>query len=182
MEKMAVLSTSLGGLRWYGSLSGDDRRLALAAYFSLLAVDVGLRVLGFRRLMARVRPARPAGVQAIAAAKLRRARRYAAWLETVSQHHFVRAHCLHRSLALHYWLRRKGLPSDLRIGVRKDGNELRAHAWVELGGQVMDDRPADVAAFAVLSAPGSLEAVATAGTLAFGDTPPATHSPRAERS
>jgi hypothetical protein len=68
-----------------------------------------------------------------------------------ARHHVVPAHCLHRSLVLHAWLRREGLPSSLRIGVQKANGELRAHAWIELAGQVINDRPAAVAPFGVLS-------------------------------
>jgi hypothetical protein len=62
----------------------------------------------------------------------------------------IPAHCLHRSLTLHHWLRGEGLPSTLQVGVRKDGDALRAHAWIELGGAAVDDEPASVAAFSRL--------------------------------
>ncbi len=41
--------------------------------------------------------------------------------------------CLERSLVLWWLLQRDGIQSDLRIGVRKDEGELKAHAWVEYG-------------------------------------------------
>ena len=45
--------------------------------------------------------------------------------------------CLRRSAVLFYLFRRAGRPTELRIGVRKDGNgELAAHAWL-----VRDGRP-----------------------------------------
>lgn len=39
--------------------------------------------------------------------------------------------CLKRSLVLCLFRRRRGLPATLRIGVRKNGGEFAAHAWVE---------------------------------------------------
>ena len=42
--------------------------------------------------------------------------------------------CLEQSLALWWLLRRRGIPADLRIGVRKDAANFEAHAWVEAGG------------------------------------------------
>jgi hypothetical protein len=48
--------------------------------------------------------------------------------------------CLTRSLVLHWLLRRRGIASDLRIGVA-GGGEFRAHAWVECGGVPVNDRP-----------------------------------------
>jgi len=42
--------------------------------------------------------------------------------------------CLHRSLALQWLLRRPDIHADRRIGVRKDGEALVGHAWLEYGG------------------------------------------------
>ena len=52
------------------------------------------------------------------------------------------AKCLQRSLVLWWFLRRRGLQGDLRIGVRRDvqSGELDFHAWVEYGGKVINDR------------------------------------------
>lgn len=46
----------------------------------------------------------------------------------------VRARCLTRSLVLQTILRRRGLDARLRIGVRRDSGQHRAHAWVEWQG------------------------------------------------
>ena len=43
-------------------------------------------------------------------------------------------HCLPRSLAIAAALRRRGLDAVLRSGVRRDGNQILSHAWVELDG------------------------------------------------
>lgn len=51
----------------------------------------------------------------------------------------ARASCLERSLLLWYLLRRQGVAAELRIGVRKAGSALQAHAWIEVGGQVLAD-------------------------------------------
>ena len=42
--------------------------------------------------------------------------------------------CLPRSLVLHYYLRRNGQASKLRLGVQTITGEFRAHAWVECHG------------------------------------------------
>jgi hypothetical protein len=82
---------------------------------------------------------------------LGRAERYARSIETAARYHPVRARCLHRALVLHRWLRREGLPSELRIGVRKVGGALNAHAWVEVGGTAVGDHPAALAPFTPLA-------------------------------
>jgi hypothetical protein len=71
----------------------------------------------------------------------------------------VRAACLVRSLTLWWLLRRRGIESDLRIGVNKEGGELAAHAWVEVEGAVINDSPESVQRLAVFGA-----AIAPPGT------------------
>lgn len=51
------------------------------------------------------------------------------------------SNCLKRSLVLWYLLRRQGIMSDLRIGVRRDRGEFQAHAWIEYEGMVLNDSP-----------------------------------------
>jgi len=108
----------------------------LRAWLALGAIDVALRVHGFRRVLERVRPV---ARQAVHGSELERAYRYARWLRVASRYHVVRARCLHCSLALHRWLRQEGVPSRLRIGVQKENQVLSAHAWVEVGGHVVSD-------------------------------------------
>ena len=45
-----------------------------------------------------------------------------------------------QSLALWWLLRRQGIASDLRLGMRKDASRFEAHAWVEYLGRVLNDR------------------------------------------
>jgi hypothetical protein len=60
--------------------------------------------------------------------------------------------CLVRALALHLMLERRAIAgSVVRIGVRTDGGELLAHAWVEIDGFTLLDAPALVAAFTPLT-------------------------------
>src|SRR5215207_6254312 len=118
------------------------------AWFMLGMVDLRLRAFGFRRTANQAitlghRPSRPEDV--------RRAYEYARWLRIAARHHLVRARCLHQALALHHWLRRQRLPSELRIGVRMSRAGLRAHAWVEFAGHVLDEHPAAVGGFTPLT-------------------------------
>ena len=162
---------ALHAVRRCRGLEGGERRLLARAWVALGIVDIALRVAGFRRVAERAHP--PARCT-FSGTDLRRAHRYARWLEAASRHHLVRVRCLQRSLVLNYWLRREGLPSELRIGVRKDGDALRAHAWVELGRHVVNDPVAAVAAFTPLAGsggqrpPGSREPIATLAVQAAG--------------
>ncbi len=56
--------------------------------------------------------------------------------------------CLARSLALVRMLSRRGLATDLRIGVRTEDGKLLAHAWIEWQGRVLNDVHADLEPFA----------------------------------
>jgi Transglutaminase-like superfamily len=53
--------------------------------------------------------------------------------------YWKQALCLQRSAATACLLRQQGVPADLVIGVRS--TPLRAHAWVEVDGVVVNDRP-----------------------------------------
>jgi Transglutaminase-like superfamily len=63
-------------------------------------------------------------------------RRVAA-ISWVSHFHPCNPKCLHQSLAIHLWLRRQGVPSELVVGWGKD----MGHAWVSYGDQVLNDSP-----------------------------------------
>jgi hypothetical protein len=45
----------------------------------------------------------------------------------------MNALCLPRALAAHAMLRRRGIASSLCLGVARDGGDLAAHAWIEVG-------------------------------------------------
>jgi hypothetical protein len=54
-------------------------------------------------------------------------------VETVGDKRWMRATCLARALAAQTMLRRRGIASRLCLGVAREGKELSAHAWIELG-------------------------------------------------
>lgn len=135
-------------VRRYLALDRADRMRLARAFIWLGIVDMVLRI--DRRGFFISRSLRPAPEAATHSRSRRYAENCAYWIEVAAQHHVIRARCLHRALALNYCLRRVGIPSSLRIGVRKEGAALRAHAWVELDGQLVHERPATVAAFTPL--------------------------------
>jgi hypothetical protein len=91
------------------------------------------------RLAVRLVPA--ARILAWANRPPRRIRRFAvdeigwiSWaLEDLCARPRMNAPCLARSLAAHAMLRRRGIASRLCLGVAREGGELTAHAWVEIG-------------------------------------------------
>jgi hypothetical protein len=139
----------LRGLRLWLRLPWLQRRVLVRAAVWLGLTDIGLRMLGFRRMIDLV----PAASADGSPPDTSHIGIYVAAIEIVANHHVVPAHCLHKSVVLQFWLRREGIPSKLRIGVRKEGQQLKAHAWVEVDGQVVNDDPRAIAAFQPLAAP-----------------------------
>lgn len=66
--------------------------------------------------------------------------------------------CLRRSVTLLRELERRGLEGTLHVGVRRGASAVEAHAWVQVGDEVVNDDPMEVARFAVLAA-GDLERI-----------------------
>lgn len=50
--------------------------------------------------------------------------------------------CLRRGLVMYRWCRKNGLDSQLAVGVGKDGDVLKGHAWLYVNGQVYREDPA----------------------------------------
>jgi hypothetical protein len=49
----------------------------------------------------------------------------------------LKAPCLPTALVAQWMLRRRGVPSKLRLGVRRDASALAAHAWLEIDHKVV---------------------------------------------
>lgn len=126
------------GLRKLLALSGAERRVFLESVALMTLTAVGLRLFGLRRVYrwmsrhGRRRTMAQAGsdgaFKQLAEAGVRRAARPLPY-----------ATCLPQSLTLWWLLQRRGIESDLRLGVQKEGEELKAHAWVEVGGVALNE-------------------------------------------
>jgi hypothetical protein len=73
----------------------------------------------------------------------------AAHLNTVAQLRRLPATCLHRALAGYAALREAGEEARFVIGVRRDGEEVLAHAWIERAGAPMGEPEDPRATFTV---------------------------------
>ncbi len=105
------------------------------------AMHVAVRVFDYRRTRAWVDRN---GARAAARPARRRVTRVEALrLATtrVQAYSWLPGNCLSRSLALLLLLRRGGHAAQLRLGVSLAGGAFAAHAWVELDGRVLNDRP-----------------------------------------
>ena len=144
----------------------DERALIFRAIALLPLTEIGLRWFGFRRWKELVErfslPSR--GPQTLPLELQREmAGRAARALRSVELHGPATPNCLERSMTLWWLLRRDGVEGELHIGARKEGAKFQAHAWVELGGKVLNDSAEVHGHYARFDAP---IAAAVAGSVA----------------
>lgn len=128
--------------RRFRRLIAAERELLLQAMLLLPLTAVALRLLGYRRwhaVLVRLAPQPAASAEAGAAASLERALLTARMVRAAERRGQGRPNCLRHSLVLWWLLRRQGISSELRIGVRKENHRFEAHAWVEHAGAVLSD-------------------------------------------
>jgi hypothetical protein len=126
-------------LQRFSNLPPPARALFLRAAVLLPWVALRLRLQGFQatnqslqnasRQMDRSKSGR-AGERAALTVRMVRA---------AARHSLGSPSCLEESLVLVYLLRRQGIDSQLRIGVKKNIPKFEAHAWVESGGVALNE-------------------------------------------
>ena len=124
----------------FQNLTSMQKRMMLAAWLWLPLFWLGLRVLGLPRfkdwlLKSFERPALSVTLPVIKA--------LGEAVNIAARHTPFPVTCLSRSLLMGWLLHRRGVASDLRIGVRLTQGKLDAHAWLECEGVPVNDE-ADV--------------------------------------
>lgn len=154
---LATLRRRLASLR---RLSRAERGLLLSAAVWLPCVDLGLRAAGFARVRRWLGAARPdeerrtRGRSAPLPPERRaEAERVARMVAIAARHHLYPMTCLRRALVVERLLARRGVPAELRIGVRKGEEGFRAHAWIECGGRPLFEPEAVEERYASLALP-----------------------------
>lgn len=71
-----------------------------------------------------------------------RARWTARMVRAAARHSFGDPSCLEESLVLVHLLRRQGIETQLRIGVKRNHPKFEAHAWVEFRGAALNESEA----------------------------------------
>ena len=118
--------------------------LVLRAYWELIAFDCYIARGSYSDLYNRVRSHRIAKRAAQADAVTR----VCAATNMACVWYWKEALCLQRSAATTCLLRSSGIPAQLVVGAQQD--PPKAHAWVEVNGQVVNDRPYIPEIYAVL--------------------------------
>jgi hypothetical protein len=127
------------------ALDPERRILLLQAFLLILLASAAVRLGGLRGGAALLASRRGARCCGDARAE---ARAIAEIVALAARHTPFRTTCLPRSLALRCLLQRRGIESELRIGVRKSADALEAHAWIEHRGEPLIDDEAITQRFA----------------------------------
>lgn len=126
------------------SLSERDRQDLARAQIALLRAQLAVWMRPQGRL---VQPERETAAAPNEPSRAR-ARRVASAVSLAARQGVFRPNCLVRALALSRLLEREQVPGcHVRIGVRERSGRFEAHAWVELGAEVLADSADHVASF-----------------------------------
>ncbi len=137
-------------LEQWRNLAPCDRHLFVQLLLLLPAIGATLRLLGFKRTRDLLRRFVPpsAAFEPNDSIKIPfAAKRIARLVGIAGRHGPYRATCLRQSLALWYLLRRRRIPAQMCIGVRKENQKLQAHAWVEYRGTPLGQESLHYASF-----------------------------------
>lgn len=124
----------MGDLAKLRGLTAQDLRVLSLALALLPAVAFTLRCRGLRGVRRLIDGDRSTRYPSRDRTAFLRASHLARLFSIAARRGPFRSTCLVRSLALQWLLRVHGLGSELRLGVRKAGSLLDAHAWVEYAG------------------------------------------------
>jgi len=119
-----------------------DWAVIVEAMATLVAIRVALRWSATPRLLSWASRVRPNAVPP-SAARIRRV----AWLADVAGRRLLSQRCLPRALAVARVLSRRGVASQVRVGVRRADDRFGGHAWVEWNGLVLNDSGWSVATY-----------------------------------
>lgn len=123
-------------------LTARERTLAAKAAALQAVVVPALRLVSLKKVqslvgaLAPLKRSGPRGDEALA-----RAHEAARVVHGVARRSIPRASCLPRSIVLWALLRRMGIEGRLRFGVKRQGSGVDAHAWVEVNGEPVGERP-----------------------------------------
>lgn len=128
----------------FRELAWPERWLLGQTQVVVLLVALGLRLRGYGRLKALLERTSPLGDagrrDAGSGSGLgERVQRVAEVVDISLRRGPFGGTCLERSLTLWWLLRRRGVESRLRFGVRRE-EEFEAHAWVEIDGVILNDQ------------------------------------------
>ena len=130
------MKLSIESIRKLFRLSPEDRLLLGQAWAALLLVRLMLGVLPFTTIRAVcVRARRPVNINETPTDVRPHILRVARLVEIAARYSPAGATCLTETLALAWLLGRRGIMTNVRIGVARRNRHVAAHAWLEREGR-----------------------------------------------
>ena len=126
-------------LRRFSELEAGARGIFLRAALLLPLISLSLRMRGFGATQGTLQKFLPALDQQSTSSLGPSAELTARMVRAAVHHGVGHPTCLEESLALWWLLGRRGIASQLRIGIKKQSQKFEAHAWVELGGAPLNE-------------------------------------------
>ena len=117
-------------------LSASEWRMLATVVPVIAAVRVALTLMPFKQLVARLQALADL-LRSKQKADKRYCRRLAWGVNAIGKRVLGSRPCLTQALVVQFMLWRRGIDTELRIGVDKSEGELIAHAWVMLDGKVL---------------------------------------------
>jgi len=128
-----LMRTSMTFAGWRG-LAAEERTWLVRALMDLPLLRASLASRGYSATLQRIEQAKSTQPRTAECSDIERAVRLAKIAEIAGRRGIVTATCLPQSLWTYRMLRGWGLLPILRLGVRRSGGSMQAHAWVELQG------------------------------------------------
>lgn len=126
-------------LRRFSGLEAGARGIFLRAAVLLPLISLSLRMRGFGATQGTLQKFLPSSDHQTTISPGPSADLTARMVRAAVHHGVGHPTCLEESLALWWLLRRLGIASQLRIGIKKQSPKFEAHAWVELGGAPLNE-------------------------------------------
>jgi hypothetical protein len=130
----------LESLRRFSALERPAQTLFLRALVTLPLIGLSLKLRGFEATRATLRKTVSQATPPLASDSVNKQIALSAHMVNAADRHgLVHPSCLVKSLTLWWLLGRQGITSQLRVGVRREGGTLEAHAWVEREGIALNE-------------------------------------------
>jgi Transglutaminase-like superfamily len=126
-------------LRRFSALEAGARGIFLRAALLLPLISLSLRMRGFGATQGTLQKFLPSLDQQTTTSRGPNVDLIARMVRAAVHHGVGHPTCLEESLALWWLLGRRGIASQLRIGIKKQSPKFEAHAWVELGGAPLNE-------------------------------------------
>lgn len=124
------------------ALSLDESQVLLTSMVLLPLIAIGLKAKGYKwtqSYLADHVPDRPLSTHP-EDTQLKEAQQLARIVSIASSNSAYKASCLKKSLLTWWLLARRGIETELRIGVNNNSGDFKAHAWVEYRGEVLAEQ------------------------------------------